>query len=138
MCRSGAWDSPSVTNSRAVSMAPRTSARSERLFCRLSVIEGNMCSQGYGWDRTENNPACGIRKAQFADPAAQSQKRLMGLQPFLHRLRIGSRDVIHLRIVAPPDRSDRVHSLLCATPSAIDVILVRDASTRPNGDLIMC
>jgi len=46
--------------------------------------------------------------------------------------------VVHLRIVAPPDRADRVYALLCATPSAIDVIRVENASTRPDGDLIMC
>ena len=32
--------------------------------------------------------------------------------------------MVHLRIVAPPDRSDQVHSLLCDTASAIDVIRV--------------
>jgi uncharacterized hydrophobic protein (TIGR00271 family) len=41
-------------------------------------------------------------------------------------------------VVSPSDRADRVHSLLCATPSAIDVIRVPGASTRPSGDLIMC
>ena len=46
--------------------------------------------------------------------------------------------MVHLRIVAPPDRADRVHALLCATPSAIDVIRVENASTRPDGDLVMC
>jgi uncharacterized hydrophobic protein (TIGR00271 family) len=46
--------------------------------------------------------------------------------------------VVHLRIIAPPDRGDRVHALLCGTPSAIDVIRVENASTRPDGDLIMC
>ena len=46
--------------------------------------------------------------------------------------------MLHLRIVAPPDRADRVHALLCATPSAIDVIRVENASTRPDGDLVMC
>src|SRR3954453_14411141 len=46
--------------------------------------------------------------------------------------------MLHLRIVAPPDRGDRVHALLCATPSAIDVIRVANASTRPDGDLVMC
>jgi uncharacterized hydrophobic protein (TIGR00271 family) len=46
--------------------------------------------------------------------------------------------MVHLRIVAPPDRADRVHALLCATPSAIDVIRVEGASTRPDGDLVMC
>jgi uncharacterized hydrophobic protein (TIGR00271 family) len=46
--------------------------------------------------------------------------------------------VLHLRIVAPPDRAGRVHALLCATPSAIDVIHVPGVSTRPAGDLVMC
>src|SRR3954453_22523241 len=46
--------------------------------------------------------------------------------------------MVHLRIVAPPDRADRVHAMLCATPSAIDGIRVENASTRPDGDLIMC
>jgi uncharacterized hydrophobic protein (TIGR00271 family) len=46
--------------------------------------------------------------------------------------------MVHLRIVAPPDRSEQVHALLCGTGSAIDVIRVPNASTRPDGDLIMC
>jgi uncharacterized hydrophobic protein (TIGR00271 family) len=46
--------------------------------------------------------------------------------------------MVHLRIVVPPDRAEKVHELLCATESAIDVIRVPNASTRPSGDLIMC
>jgi uncharacterized hydrophobic protein (TIGR00271 family) len=46
--------------------------------------------------------------------------------------------VLHLRIVAPPDRARRAHALLCATPSAIDVIHVPGVSQRPDGDLVMC
>jgi uncharacterized hydrophobic protein (TIGR00271 family) len=46
--------------------------------------------------------------------------------------------MIHLRIVAPPDRADRVYAMLCDTPSAIDVIRVPGASVRPSGDLVMC
>jgi uncharacterized hydrophobic protein (TIGR00271 family) len=46
--------------------------------------------------------------------------------------------MVHLRIVAPADRADRVHSVLCQTASAIDLIRVPNASTRPDGDLIMC
>ena len=46
--------------------------------------------------------------------------------------------MVHLRIVAPADRAEQVHALLCATGSAIDVIRVPNASTRPDGDLIMC
>src|SRR5262245_7886730 len=44
-------------------MAPRTSALSERLFWRLSVIGGNMCSEGYVGGRTEIIGRCGIRGA---------------------------------------------------------------------------
>ena len=46
--------------------------------------------------------------------------------------------MVHLRIVAPPDRADRVYVLLGSTASAIDVIRVPDAAVRPSGDLIMC
>src|SRR4051812_6828439 len=46
--------------------------------------------------------------------------------------------MIHLRIVAPADRAERVHALLCATQSAIDIVRVPRAATRPDGDLIMC
>src|SRR3954451_13273535 len=46
--------------------------------------------------------------------------------------------MVHLRIVVPPDRAARVHALLCATGSAIDVMRFENASTRPDGDLIMC
>ena len=46
--------------------------------------------------------------------------------------------MVHLRIVAPPDRADRVYAMLCGTASAIDVIRVPDASVRPSGDLVMC
>jgi uncharacterized hydrophobic protein (TIGR00271 family) len=46
--------------------------------------------------------------------------------------------MVHLRIVAPPDRADRVYAMLCDTPSAIDVIRVPGASVRPSGDLVMC
>ena len=46
--------------------------------------------------------------------------------------------MVHLRIVVPPDRAEKVHALLCGTRSAIDVVRVPNASTRPDGDLIMC
>jgi len=46
--------------------------------------------------------------------------------------------MVHVRIVAPPDRADRVYAMLCDTPSAIDVIRVENASVRPEGDLVMC
>src|SRR5215208_4403901 len=46
--------------------------------------------------------------------------------------------MVHLRIVAPPDRAEQVYAMLCDTASAIDVIRVPGASRRPDGDLIMC
>ena len=46
--------------------------------------------------------------------------------------------MVHLRVVAPAEKTDRVHGLLCATRSAINVIRVPGASTNPTGDLIMC
>jgi uncharacterized hydrophobic protein (TIGR00271 family) len=46
--------------------------------------------------------------------------------------------MVHLRIVAPADRADQVFAMLCATPSAIDVMRFENASTRPDGDLVMC
>jgi hypothetical protein len=46
--------------------------------------------------------------------------------------------MVHLRVVAPAEKTDRVHGLLCATRSAINVIRVPGASTNPTGDLIRC
>jgi uncharacterized hydrophobic protein (TIGR00271 family) len=46
--------------------------------------------------------------------------------------------MVHLRIVAPADRADQVFAMLCATPSAIDVMRFENASTRPDGDLVLC
>lgn len=46
--------------------------------------------------------------------------------------------MVHLRVVAPAAKAPRVHGLLCATASAINVIQVPGASTNPSGDLIMC
>jgi uncharacterized hydrophobic protein (TIGR00271 family) len=46
--------------------------------------------------------------------------------------------MVHLRVVAPAAKAQKVHALLCATASAINVIHVPGASTNPSGDLIMC
>src|SRR3954452_23570444 len=46
--------------------------------------------------------------------------------------------MVHLRVIAPAEKHDRVHALLCARASAINVIRLRDASTNPSGDLTMC
>jgi uncharacterized hydrophobic protein (TIGR00271 family) len=46
--------------------------------------------------------------------------------------------MIHVRIVAPPDRARRVVDLLCASPTVINVVHLEGASRRPDGDVIMC
>jgi hypothetical protein len=64
-------------------MAPRTSSRSERLFWRLSVIGGNMCSESYGDGRTEIFGTSGIRTLRDPDPTAEREIRTEELQPIL-------------------------------------------------------
>jgi len=76
-------------------MAPRTSARSERLFCRLSVIEGNMCSQGYGGGRTERSARTGNANAETADFAEQRGKCPERLQSILQEGRKRVRSGLH-------------------------------------------
>ena len=46
--------------------------------------------------------------------------------------------MVHLRIVVPSYRAEKVYEMLCETASAIDVICVPNASRRPDGDLILC
>jgi uncharacterized hydrophobic protein (TIGR00271 family) len=46
--------------------------------------------------------------------------------------------VVHLRIVSPPDRTERVLHVLKRTPSVINLIVLRDAAQRPEGDVILC
>jgi uncharacterized hydrophobic protein (TIGR00271 family) len=45
--------------------------------------------------------------------------------------------VLHLRIVAPPDRAEQALELLSEMPSVTNVIHLRGASMRPPGDVIM-
>lgn len=45
--------------------------------------------------------------------------------------------VLHLRIVTPPDRTDRVTSLLCADRAVWNVIVLPAAAIRPAGDVVM-
>jgi uncharacterized hydrophobic protein (TIGR00271 family) len=45
--------------------------------------------------------------------------------------------VIHLRIVAPPDKADRVVDLLTATESTCNVIRLPGAAQQPDGDVIL-
>jgi uncharacterized hydrophobic protein (TIGR00271 family) len=46
--------------------------------------------------------------------------------------------VIHLRIVSPPDRTERVLEVLECTDSVINVIVLEHAARRPEGDVILC
>ena len=46
--------------------------------------------------------------------------------------------MVHLRIVSPPDRTERVLEVLACTASVINVIDLRGVAQRPPGDLVMC
>jgi uncharacterized hydrophobic protein (TIGR00271 family) len=46
--------------------------------------------------------------------------------------------VVHLRIVAPSDRSEKALALLCSHGSVSNVIFLKDAARRPVGDVILC
>ena len=46
--------------------------------------------------------------------------------------------MVHLRIVSPPDRTDRVMQVLECTSSVISIIRLPAAATRPDGDVILC
>ena len=58
--------------------------------------------------------------------------------PGLERYRGDSRLMVHLRIVAPEDRADQVLELLCGSPAVINVVHLRGAAHKPEGDLILC
>jgi uncharacterized hydrophobic protein (TIGR00271 family) len=46
--------------------------------------------------------------------------------------------VVHLRIVAPTPYADRALEVLEGTASVINVIVLRSAAVKPDGDVIMC
>jgi uncharacterized hydrophobic protein (TIGR00271 family) len=46
--------------------------------------------------------------------------------------------VIHLRIVAPPASAESAHRLLREHASALNVVRLRNAAEKPDGDLILC
>jgi uncharacterized hydrophobic protein (TIGR00271 family) len=46
--------------------------------------------------------------------------------------------MIHLRIVAPKDRTHHALDLLCASPSVVNVVHLHDAAKKPEGDVILC
>jgi uncharacterized hydrophobic protein (TIGR00271 family) len=45
--------------------------------------------------------------------------------------------MVHLRIVSPPDRTDKVLGVLDCTPSVINIIQLPGAARRPDGDVIL-
>jgi uncharacterized hydrophobic protein (TIGR00271 family) len=46
--------------------------------------------------------------------------------------------MVHLRVVAPGQIADKVVALLCAAPAVTNVVRLRDAAHKPQGDLILC
>lgn len=46
--------------------------------------------------------------------------------------------MVHLRIVVPGSKSDRVVGLLEATPSVSSLALIEGASRKPPGDIVLC
>jgi uncharacterized hydrophobic protein (TIGR00271 family) len=46
--------------------------------------------------------------------------------------------MIHLRVVAPPALADQAYRVLRDHPSALNVVRLRDAAERPDGDLMLC
>jgi uncharacterized hydrophobic protein (TIGR00271 family) len=46
--------------------------------------------------------------------------------------------MVHLRIVVPSERAERVLDLLGASPTAINLVYLPGAAWRPSGDLILC
>jgi uncharacterized hydrophobic protein (TIGR00271 family) len=46
--------------------------------------------------------------------------------------------MIHLRIVSPPDLTERVMEVLTGTASVINIVELKAAARRPDGDAIMC
>jgi uncharacterized hydrophobic protein (TIGR00271 family) len=46
--------------------------------------------------------------------------------------------MVHLRVVAPEELSDRVVHLLCAAEAVTNVVRFRDVAHKPEGDLILC
>jgi uncharacterized hydrophobic protein (TIGR00271 family) len=46
--------------------------------------------------------------------------------------------MVHLRIVSPPQLTDRVLDLLTRTPSVINIVELRQVARKPDGDVILC
>jgi hypothetical protein len=46
--------------------------------------------------------------------------------------------MVHLRVIAPPALAEAAYRVVRDHPSAIDVVRLRGAAVRPDGDLILC
>ncbi|HEX2234389.1 MAG TPA: DUF389 domain-containing protein [Thermoleophilaceae bacterium] len=46
--------------------------------------------------------------------------------------------MVHLRIVAPEDLANKALELLCGEDSVVNVVYLRGAARKPNGDVILC
>jgi uncharacterized hydrophobic protein (TIGR00271 family) len=46
--------------------------------------------------------------------------------------------MVHLRIVAPPEQAEAAMKVLCRTDSVLNVIHLKGAAQRPDGDVILC
>lgn len=46
--------------------------------------------------------------------------------------------MVHLRIVSPPDLTDRVLELLTRSDSVVNIVELRGVARRPDGDVILC
>jgi uncharacterized hydrophobic protein (TIGR00271 family) len=46
--------------------------------------------------------------------------------------------MVHLRIVVPSDRSEKVLDLLEATPTACNLVYLADVARQPSGDVVLC
>ena len=46
--------------------------------------------------------------------------------------------MLHMRIVVPSDRGERVLAALEHTPAVFNIVRLRDAARRPDGDMILC
>ena len=46
--------------------------------------------------------------------------------------------MVHLRIVSPPDRTEKALDVLDRTPSVLNIIRLPNAARRPDGDVLLC
>src|SRR4051812_40393463 len=46
--------------------------------------------------------------------------------------------MMHMRIVAPRDRTEQVIDTLCGSDSVCNVVVLEGAARRPDGDAILC